>query len=151
MENKDLLLVAFLQNKLQPESFVCLDMWAKYTHWLGKSYGALVAQGLLPPINVFQDTPTSTSATAVSSSSAGMQGGGKWWTETSRLGGRGVAQAWARCAACLFCWTGLTGGYMGSFMQTGLTGWLNRSDRLSKGWTLEVLWDLFCLKLATLL
>ena len=78
MENKDLLLVAFLQNKLQPESFVCLDMWAKYTHWLGKSCGALVAQGLLPPKNIFQDTPTSISAPAVPSSSAEMQRGGKW-------------------------------------------------------------------------
>ena len=82
----------------------------------------------------------STSAPAVSSSSARMQRGEKWWTETNRLGGRGVAHAWAGCAPCLFCWTGLTGlwtgltgGYVGSFMQTDLTGWSNRSDRLSKG------------------
>jgi len=48
----------------------------------------------------------------------------------------------AACAACLFgwtsltnLWTGLTGGYVVLFMQAGLIGWANRSDRLQVGRT----------------
>ena len=82
----------------------CMSRYvAKYTHWSGKSCGVLVAQGLLPPKNVFQDTPTSTSAPTVPSSSAEMQRGGKWWIETSRIGRRRVAHLRTECAAPLFC------------------------------------------------
>ena len=73
---------------------------------------------------------TSTSAPVVSSSSAGMQRGGRSWSETLRSGSRRVAHLWAKCAALCFCRTGLTGGLgqavgtggLGQAVGTGLTG-----------------------------
>ena len=56
------------------------------------------------------------SAPAVSSLSAEMQMGGKWWIETPRLGVSRVAPSRAECAALCPIWTGLTGQW------TGLTG-----------------------------
>ena len=81
--------------------------------------------------NLFQGTQTSISAPAASNLSAEMQMGGKWWIETLRLGIWRVAHLRAECAALSFVSTGLTGqrtgltgGYVGNFMQTGLTGCL---------------------------
>ena len=70
-----------------------------------------------------------TSAPVVSSSSAEMQRGGKWWSETLRLGRRRVEHLWAECAAVLFSETGLTGPWDRSdrwsrqVVLTGPTGW----------------------------
>ena len=72
-------------------------------------------------------------APAASNLSAGMQRGGKSWIETPRLESCRVAHLRAELQPLRFCWTGLTGGYVGSSMQTGLTGWENRSHRLCKG------------------
>ena len=76
-------------------------------------------------------------APAASNLSAGMQRGGKSWIETPRLESCRVAHLRAELQSLRFCWTGLwtglTGGCVGSSMQTGLTGWENRSDRLCKG------------------
>ena len=74
-----------------------------------------------------------TSAPAVSSSSAEMQRGGNWWSETPRLESCWVAPLRAMCVQPLgFARTGLTGG-VDQAVAIGLTGCRNRSDRLGAG------------------
>ena len=95
------------------------------------------------PHLLLQDTRTSTSASVVSSSSAGMQRGGRSRSGTLRLGRCRVVRLWAECAAFLFCvdWsdrsvTGLTGGVgrqcrpVRPVGRTGLTG-LDKSELMT--------------------
>jgi len=74
-----------------------------------------------------------TSAPAVSSSSAEMQRGGKWWSETPRLVSCRVAPLRAVCVQPLgFARTGLTGECDRPDRWCG-AGSGNRSDQLSAG------------------
>ena len=90
---------------------------------------SISCSGFVATQNLFQDTRTWIYAPAASNLSVVMQRGGKWWSETLRLGRCRVVHLRAECAAVLCSETGLTGPWDRSdrwsrqVVPTGPTGW----------------------------
>ena len=84
------------------KSLACLDS-GLCIPIVGKVLLSISCSGFVATQNLFQDTPTSTSIPAVSNSSVVMQRGGRWWSQTPRLGSSWIRHLWAECVILSQC------------------------------------------------